>query len=212
MADEGLDVSRRGALARLGATVALTGAGVTALPSTPESPAPSTVSTGAVRPDATPVPESETSYAVWHYKPVGGDFEPTSPINVVFPLESRSFEDVIHVFHDAGWYPYPEDYPRYAYDRSTDRYRFQDWAGAETYFGVGGRLHVRCWHLDGTASVQAHVDTKATPKHGIGTYAGGRRAVERLFEDAGSDVTEAGQYLGNDQRPDHDGFASVIRS
>lgn len=162
-----------------------------------------------------PVPEEETPYAVYQYVPIGNaEFEPTSPINVVFPLERRTFEEVIGVFRDARWYPHALEHARYAYDRENDRWKRCDWWGAETVFGVASRMHVSCWSLGGTASVQAHIDTTANPKHGIHSYAAAATGVARLFARAGWDVDPDDPEtiaLGNRSPPDHDGDAMVIR-
>lgn len=166
----------------------------------------------AVNPDATPIDETEVPYAVWQYNRVSSGFEPTSPINLVSPLDGASFESLIDVFRDAGWSSMPEEYARYAYDRSTDEYVLQKWTGAESHFGTTGRHHVRCWELDGTASVQAHVDTAAAPKHGIASYADSRHGIEQLFVDAGWSVDEDRIAFRNDTEPDHDGYVSVLRA
>jgi len=202
--------SRRRLLAALG--TGLTGGGVAAalLPDATESPAVDATA-GPVDEQAEPVAESETPYAVWQYEPVDGAFRATSPINVVSPLAGGSFDALLDVFRGAGWYEHPAEYVRYAHDPATGQYRPPDYAAAETQFGVAGRLHVRCWQIEGTVSIQAHVDTPATPKHGIRSYAAGRAAVERRCRDAGWRVAGSRLALGNDKRPDHDGRASVIR-
>ena len=182
-----------------------------ALPSATTTAVPSTADHAPVEPAAESVRERSIPYAVWQYKLDDGEFEPTSPINVVFPLDAASFEDVTDVFRAADWYPSPEDYPRYAWDGTGTEFRREDWTAAETYFGMAGRLHVRCWELDGTASAQVHLDTGATPKHGIASYARARGAVERLFADAGWTVEPERYPLRNDKPPDHDGFATLIR-
>jgi hypothetical protein len=202
-------VTRREVVGTMGSTVVGAGVGVAALPPAPTTPVPSKAETGP-KTDGDAVAEAETPFAVWHYKPTGEGFTPTAPINVVFPLQDRSFQDVVSVFRAAGWYRSPEEYARYAWDRTENRYRRQDWTAAESYFGLHGRLHVRCWSLEGTASVQAHVDSEARPKHGIASYARGRRAVERLFTDAGWTVADDRFVLANEKGPDHDGWASVI--
>lgn len=161
-----------------------------------------------------PREEAEVPYAVYQYEPVDGQFEPTSPINVVFPLDDGTFEDVISVFREANWYSRPAEYARYAYDRATDTWQRSHWSGAETIFGVAGRLHVRCWELDGTASIQAHIDTPATPRHRILSYIDGARAVTELFAAAGWAVDPGDPDvfpLDNEHPPDHPGFAMVIR-
>jgi len=207
------DSARRRLLRAIGAGVAGGGLASLLLPGATESPAIEDAAAGPVDEGTEAVPEPETPYAVWQYVPADGGlrFEPTSPINVVSPLENGSFDGLVDVFRDAGWYEAPAEYVRYAWDRTSERYRLASYVGAETPFGVAGRLHVRCWHLEGTASIQAHVDTPARPKHGIHSYSEGRAAVEALVRDAGWRVAESRVALGNDKRPDHDGMASVIR-
>ena len=208
-----VDRSRRRAIKAIAAGVAGGGLASVLLPGATESPAIEEAAAGPVDAEADAVAESETPYAVWQYVPADGGarFEPTSPINVVSPLENGSFDALVGVFRDAGWYESPAEYVRYAWDRTSERYRLASYVGAETQFGVAGRLHVRCWHLEGTASIQAHVDTPARPKHGIHSYSEGRAAVEALVRAAGWRVDESRLALGNDKRPDHDGMASVIR-
>jgi hypothetical protein len=202
--------SRRRLLAALGAGLAGGGVAATLLPDATESPAVAATA-GPVDEQAEPIAEEATPYAVWQYEPVDSAFRATSPINVVSPLADGSFDALFDVFRGAGWYEHPAEYVRYARDRAAGEYRPPDYAAAETQFGVAGRLHVRCWHLDGTASIQAHVDTPATPKHGISSYAAGRAAVERRCRDAGWRIADSRLEFGNDSRPDHDGLASVIR-
>lgn len=227
--DQRRTVSRRGVLARLGAGALAVVGGTAAVSSPPNAPT-GDVGTAAPPVDSDPVAETETPYAVWQYNRTQSGYEPTSPINVVFPLNDAAFSDVIAVFQRANWSPYPEEYARYAYDRTTDEYRLQEWTAAETHFGIAGRQHVRCWQTDGTASIQAHVDTPATPtlqvdprspgtlvdavvpKHGIRSYADGRATVEALFEAEGWHVEQRRLALGNGRAVDHDGRASVIRS
>ncbi len=210
MAEEtGLGVSRRGLLSRVGAGCLVVMGGGLLLPDPPWSPDPADDATA--HEEVSEVDESAVPYAVWQHKYEDGAFEPTAPVNVVFPLEQATFQDVIDVFRDANWYGFPEEYARYAWDRGEESFTLQQWTGAETYFGKVGRHHVRCWQTDGTASIQAHVDTAATPKHGIVSYAQGRTAVEDLFSAAGWNVDDERLPLGNDSDPDHDGWASVIR-
>ena len=201
-------LTRRKLLSYLG-VAAVGGVGTGIVLGSSESPHPEPT-VGTVDPDTDPVSEDETPYAVWQYRADGDGMVSTAPINVVFPLASASFEDVVSVFEETGWYSDPAEYARYAWDRKTQNYRLQQWTGAETYFGLAGRLHVRCWELDDTASVQAHVDTPATPRHRIASYADGRDAVEQLFRTAGWTVESEREPLGNDRNPDHDGLASVI--
>jgi len=208
--DGGLGTSRRGFLARLGVGGLGTTTGVALLWDRPASPAGGADS-GTVSADTEPIDESDEPYAVWQYRRSGDDFSSTIPINVVCPLETASFEDVTDVFRDAGWYTRPEEYARYAWNRGTNQYRLQDWAATETQFGKIGRHHIRCWETDGTASIQAHVDTRAAPGHSIKSHADAQRGVENLFEKAGWQVEPDALDFGNDSGPDHDGLVSVIR-
>ena len=166
-------------------------------------------------PDNAPLEEVETPYAVFQHKfdPQDQDYQPTAPINVVFPLTTATFTDVIEVFQAAGWYANPVEFVRYAYDRDTSRWMQPHWSGATSVIGVTSRLHVRCWELAGTASIQAHVDTPPLPRHRIDSYVEGRRVVEQLFADAGWAIDPDDPErttLGNVSSPDHDGEASVI--
>lgn len=205
--------SRRYMLTRIGAGATAIAGGLVFLPDTPTSPH---VSATDEADDAPSPPEEKGEdaipYAIWQYKATNETFEATAPINVVFPLDSATFDDVVTVFQHAEWYPFPEEYVRYAWDRDREQFERQHWTGAETYFGKVGRYHVRCWQLDGTISVQAHRDSAALPNHKIESYAEGRKAVETLFQHAGWDVQNQRLPLGNGSDPDHDGWASVIRS
>lgn len=210
---DGQRFSRREVLRRGGLSLAVGGAGVVAVPSAPRSHVHAEPETGgeSVRPETEPVPEDETPFGVWHYKPVDGEMYPTAPINVVCPLDEAAFDQLVSVFRRVGLRGPPLEYVRYAWDRDARRYRRQRWTAAETFAGISGRFHVRCWKLTGTASVQAHLDTPATPKHGIESYARARDAVGRIFREAGWDVADASLHLGNDKGPDHDGRATVVR-
>lgn len=160
------------------------------------------------------VSESEFPYAVWqyHYDSDGdrNSLSVASPINVVFPLENAEVEDVVETFVAAGWTSSPLEYTLWAWDRVDERYRRPHWSSAETFFGLGGRLHVRLWNFEGTASVQAHVDSAVIPQHEVTSYAEAQFAVERIFESAGWHV-DGTIDLENDTPPDHDGTASVIQ-
>lgn len=160
-----------------------------------------------------PLEETETSYAVYQYATVRGDFRRTLPINVVCPLEEASFDDLITVFTDAGWYHRPAEQVRYAFDRGTGRWTRSHWSGADSVFGVGPRIHVRCWELDGTASLQAHIDTPPTPHHRIHSFSEAAGRVTRLFANAGWAVNPLAPDtldLGNAEPPDHGGVAVVL--
>lgn len=161
-----------------------------------------------------PLDESETPYAVYQYVSYAGQLEPTLPINVVFPLDDATFDDVIDVFLADDWYPRPAEHVRYAYDRTSEEWTRSHWSGAETVFGVAPRLHVRCWTFEDTASVQAHVDTPPSPGHRVASFRQGAQAVARLFALAGWSVDPdrpETEPLGNAQAPDHGGAAVVIR-
>ena len=204
--------TRRRLLSALGGGVLGGLAASAVLPETGVSPAPEDVDYGSLDTDSTATAESAVPHAVWQYKAIDGGerMRPTSPVNLIFPLEDASFSAAISVFRDAGWYDTQAEYVRYAWDRVNERYTRPEYTATETQIGVAGRLHVRCWQLDGTASVQAHIDTPAVPKHGIQSYAQARAAVEALFRDAGWTVDGTRRGLGNDKKPDHDGQASVI--
>lgn len=160
------------------------------------------------------VPESEFPYPVWqyHHNSDGNDenLAPASPINVVFPLEEATFEDVTGTVEAAGWTDWPLEYTLWAWNRETRQYERPDWSSAETVLGLGGRLHIRAWHVEGTLSFQAHVDSAVVPRHEVTSYADARTAIEEVFEEAGWSVGES-IALENRMPPDHDGQASVIR-
>jgi len=203
--------SRRTLLSRAALAVGLGGVGSLTLPETVDSSVPARADSRGVDPDAESVSEAETPYAVWQYESEDGEMRPTAPINVVFPLESATFAAVTATCRRSGLTDRPLEYVRYARDRNTGRYRRQQWTAAESFGGVAGRFHVRCWELAGTASVQAHVDTAPLPTHGTASYALARRALERIFDAAGWTVSDDRLHLGNDSGPDHDGYATVIR-
>lgn len=160
------------------------------------------------------VPESEHPYAVWqyHYDTDGehDSLSPASPINVVFPLENATFDELTETIEDANWAESPLEYTLWAWDRESEEYQRPDWSAAETFFGLAGRLHVRVWQFEGTASMQAHVDSAVLPRHEVTSYVEASVAIERLFENAGWSI--AGTVnLENSTPPDHDGHARVIR-
>lgn len=212
-----MTVGRRGFLRRLGVAGAGAAAGVVALPSTPEadgalmSPERSP-STRTETDEQSVVSEADTPYALWQYKRRGESYLPTSPINVVFPLEDsdEGLSDVTDVLYDAGWYSSPVEYARYAWDRSAGEYVRQYETAAETFYGAVGRRHVRCWELEGAVSMQAHEDTPAAPNHGIASYERAQRRIEHLFDAAGWTVDDAVRF-DNAKKPDHDGRVTVIR-
>lgn len=202
-------LTRRQTLSALGVGVIGGLLGTVFLPGATESPPTEVPEVGETDRDVAALDESETPYAVWQYRVDSSDeFSRTLPINVVFPLENATFEDVVDVFGSARWVSFPAEYTRYAWDREREQYVPSQWSGAETYYGAAGRLHVRCWELAGTASIQAHTDTPATPSHSIRSHAEARTAVENLFTAAGWTVDEYVD-LQNDSG-DHDGRASKI--
>lgn len=208
-------VSRRRFLGGVGGGLAIALGAGTLLPDGTTSPIEPADSFPATETSETPLEESETPYAIYQYEPVNGgnQFERTAPINVVFPLEETDFDSVISVFEATGWYHRPAEYARYAYDRETETWHRSHWSGAETIFGIAARLHVRCWELAGTASIQAHIDTPATPRHRIDSYEVGALAVARLFADEGWDIDPDNPEridFQNAQSPDHPGSAMVI--
>ncbi|WP_306054764.1 hypothetical protein [Natronococcus wangiae] len=213
---------RTGGLAGVGTLAA-----VVALPSPPDgTPIDRTVE-GAAAPagadrwtDRPITDEGETPIARYQYRPAddadGADrdaFVATAPINVVLlpsaETDDAGLERVMDVLTDGGWLRRPEEYTRYAWDRTTETYVRQEATAAETYYGTSGRLHVRCWSFEGIVSMQAHEDTSARPKHGIASYERGREAIAARFDAAGWTVTPTAIDLDND-RGDHDGFATVV--
>jgi hypothetical protein len=210
-------VGRRGFLRKLAVTGVGTGAGIVALPSTPEAesalmPPERSPAVGATTDPPEVRNEDDLPYAVWQYKREDSGHLPTSPINVVFPLADREtgIEEVMEVLYDAGWYPLPVEYARYAWDRSEREYTLQQATAAETFYGTVGRRHVRCWELEGAVSMQTHQDTAATPNHGIDSYEQAQRRIEYLFDEAGWSVEEALRF-DNAKEPDHNGRVTVIR-
>lgn len=165
-------------------------------------------------PPADPLDESETPYAVYQYSAVAGTFRETLPINLVSPLDDATFEELTDVLSGAGWYRRPAEQIRYAYDRETDRWSRSHWSGVDSVFGIAPRVHVRCWNLSGTASLQAHIDTPPSPHHRIRSFARGAAIVVALFEQAGWDINRFDPNtidLGNAQPPDHNGTAVVLQ-
>ena len=167
---------------------------------------------GNVSEDAIPVEEADTPYAVWQYRPtlLDGDFERTLPINLVGLRSALPIQHVVEVFEQAGWVEPVVDQPRVAYDRAEDTFVPPRWAGGTSVYGVAGRVHVRIWEVAETVAIQAHVDTAPRPVHRMASFADARATVELLFEQAGWTVDSQAEHLGNDQSPDHDGYATVI--
>ncbi|WP_242695386.1 hypothetical protein [Halomontanus rarus] len=217
---------RRPFLGKLATAGVVTAAGLVIVPSPPESPATVSGTTdesadSAIESENTPwleadqpiTDEDATPIARYQFQATKTGFEPTAPINVVVPLADApdvDLETVIGVFEDAGWTREFEEYTRYAWDRSTERYVLQEATAAETYYGTSGRLHVRCWEFENVVSIQAHEDDAARPFHVIDSYDRGRRVAEALFRANGWGVSRAAIDLDNAEHPDHDGYASVV--
>ncbi|ELZ11037.1 hypothetical protein C479_09508 [Halovivax asiaticus JCM 14624] len=157
--------------------------------------------------------EGASPIARYHYEPTADGFAPTCPINVVFPLADAEIglDGVMAVLETAGWTRYVEEYARYAWDRTQDAYVHQHATAAESALGLHGRLHVRCWELEGVVSMQAHEDTPVRPTHGITTYVGARETIEAIYDAAGWRVTPRALDLANGDAVDHDGLASLVR-
>lgn len=201
---------RRGGIAALGVA-----GGVLALP---EPPAPQ----AAERPDElinsgdTPSSliesENETPYALWMYSRHPEGFEPTSPINVVISLahSERTLADVMDVFWEADWEPWPVEYIRYAYNAHTDTYERTHQTAAQTRFGGFGRFHIRVWDVDGFVSIQAHEDSYPQPGHKVLSHERGKWLIERLFHEDGWIVSPDATRFDNASDPDHDGLVTVI--
>lgn len=217
---------RRSFLGKLAGAGVATAAGLAVVPSPPESPA--TVS-GTTDESADSAIESEdlswleadqpitdedaTPIARYQFQATETGFEPTAPINVVVPLVDApdvDLETVVGVFEAAGWAREFEEYTRYAWDRTTERYVLQEATAAETYYGTSGRLHVRCWEFEDVVSIQAHKDDAARPFHVIDSYDRGRQVAEALFRANGWGVSRAAIDLDNAGHPDHDGYASIV--
>ncbi|WP_255681779.1 hypothetical protein [Natrinema sp. SYSU A 869] len=122
----------------------------------------------------------------------------------------RGLERVMSVLVDEGWVRNPEEYTRFAWDRTDEEYVRQQATAAQTYYGTNGRRHVRCWSFESVVSMQAHEDTSARPKHGIASYQRGRDTIEAIFAADGWGITPSAIDLQNEKGPDHDGFATVI--
>lgn len=212
--------ARRSFLEKVGATGLATVAAIAAVPTPPTSPVtvegmPDEEAIGATElpwPDDPITDEDATPIARYQYRATGNGYEPTSPINVVFPLADRTagLSAVMGVLEAAGWTTELEEYTRYAWDREAGAYVLQQATAAETYFGASGRVHVRCWEFEGVVSMQVHEDSPARPKHVVTSYARGRRIVESVFRAAGWTVLSAAVDLENGGSSDHDGFASIV--
>lgn len=211
-------VDRRSFLRR-GGIVGLAGVGgILTLPAPPTGPAggsPSAVAADDEFPyqGETIASEDDAPIARYQYRQDGDEYVPTAPINVVFPLADREagLETVLEVLDDLGWTRYPEEYARYAWDREGARYLHQKGTAAETYFGMHGRLHVRCWEFEGVVSMQAHEDTAVRPRHGIESYADAEASIAEHYQANGWRLAPTGVDLENARGPDHDGTASILR-
>ncbi|WP_121744119.1 hypothetical protein [Natronorubrum halophilum] len=213
-------------------TGALTGVGtvaaIAALPSPPNATSIDRTVEGVEPPaavmewvDGTITDESETPIARHQYQPIDdgvdrADFDSfvaTAPINVVvvpeIDVEGDGLERVMGVLEDEGWLRHPEEYIRFAWDRTDDVFVPQQATAAETYYGTSDRLHVRCWSFEGIVSVQAHQDSGARPIHGIASYKRGRKAMEAIYAEAGWNVSPTVIDLDNEKR-DYEGVATVI--
>lgn len=216
---------RTGALTGVGTVVA-----IGALPSPPDATPIDRTVEGANVParveqwrDEPITDEDATPIARYHYRPLGDDadatdpddFVATAPINVVLVpdpatgTDGEGLEHVMTVLEDEGWLRGPEEYARYAWERTEGRFVRQQATAAETYYGTNGRLHVRCWSFEGVVSMQAHEDTGARPKHGIASYKRGRQAMGAVFAAAGWNVTPTAIDLDNAKR-DYEGRATVV--
>ena len=165
--------------------------------------------------------ETATPIARYQYRATEADpdrtdrdaFVATAPINVVLDPAAESdaagLERVMEVLDDDGWYRDPDEYTRYAWDRSEGRFVRQQATAAEAYYGASDRFHVRCWSFEGLVSMQAHEDAAARPKHDIASYRRGCEVIAADFDAAGWNVTPNGLDLDNAQR-DYDGVATVI--
>ena len=207
--------TRRGLLARVGATAVGTGLAVLALPAPPAEPDPEVYETVALPESWMEVSiedEESSPVARYQYRPSGEVFEATAPINVVALPGSQDepLAPVARVLRDAGWHRTPEEYTRFAWDRREGRYVRQELTAAETYYGLAGRFHVRCWAFEGVVSIQAHEDTEPTPRHGIASYERGREYVRSLFLEAGWAAGASRIDLTNEGGVDHDGKATVL--
>ncbi|WP_290817907.1 hypothetical protein [Halovivax sp.] len=207
--------TRRSWVAHAGVAGLAAAGGLALTPSPPDRPA-----TVDAAEDAIDAPyqgervadEDDAPIARYQYRAGGDEYVATAPINVVFPLAERAagLPAVMAVLAEAGWTRDVEEYARYAWDRERERYVHQEATAAETYLGLHGRNHVRCWEFEDVVSMQAHEDTPARPRHGIASYADGRAAVEDLFREAGWRVAPDQVDLANERGPDHDGTASIV--
>lgn len=212
---------RRTFLKKFGLTCLGTAASVLALPAPATTTPVDHVSAGGelsnpvlegIENDAEITEEDDSPLALWQYKRDGSGYVPTSPINVAIPIGETGLDldDVLGVLEDAGWERSPEEYVRYAWDRQSATFVRQHATAAETYFGTSGRHHVRCWSFEGWVSMQAHVDSRALPKHRVVSYERARAMVERHYAAAGWRIDRNAVEFEN-EKGDHDGTATLLR-
>ena len=206
--------ARRHVLAGIAAVGVAGVAGFGLAPSPPSRPTTANATEVASAPyaGATITTEGESPIARYQYRPTDDGYESTAPINVVFPLSDTPVElpGVMAVLEEAGWLGPIEEYARYAWDREAERFVHQEATAAETYLGLHGRLHVRCWAFEGVVSMQAHEDTAARPHHAIASYVDARERIEALYADAGWRIASDRVDLQNGGGGDHDGLASIV--
>lgn len=212
--------TRRSLLRKAGVSAVGTVAGITLLPSPPDATDPAGTVEAAEPPAAVadwidqPITdEDDAPIGRYHYEPTRDGFRATAPFNVVVLPEAegeRGLETVMSVLDEEGWIRSPEEYTRFAWDRETESYVRQQATAAQSYYGVNGRRHVRCWSFEGVVSMQAHEDSPARPTHGVPSYQRGRDTIEAIFDGAGWRVSPGAIDLANAKEPDHDGFATVI--
>ena len=153
--------------------------------------------------------EYATPVARYQYKKGPNSVTSTAPINMI--AVNTSSEEVLSPLIDRGWVTQPKEYIRFAVDRETGQYIRPTSTAAETYYGTSGRLHVRCWELEGIVSIQAHEDTGARPKHRVASYNRGHVTLEKIYAATGWTVLPDIINLANSQA-DHDGTATVLKT
>lgn len=212
--------TRRSLLRKVGTAGGGTVVGAALLPSPPDATDPSGTVEAADPPaeaadwiDEPITDENDAPIGRYHYEPTPDGYRATAPFNVVaLPADGgdRGLERIMSVLVDEGWVRNPEEYTRYAWDRTTEEFVRQEATAAQTYYGTNGRRHVRCWAFEGVVSMQAHEDTPARPKHGVTSYLRGRETIERIFAADGWRISPRAIDLQNEKGPDHDGLATVI--
>lgn len=156
--------------------------------------------------------EADSPYALWQYARRWGRYDSTIPINVVVDLgdSDRTLPDVMSVFRLAGWHRQPQEYIRYAYNRSDSGYTRQHASAAQTFYGVAGRHHVRCWAFGDHVSIQAHEDSAAFPKHKVVSFERTKWLIESIFDADGWEVVPDGVSFANGGVLDHTGEVTII--